>query len=60
MGLDAGAVVDSQLRVRGVERLWVADASVMPEVVNSQTHAACVMIAERAGEFLMPDTPRRG
>lgn len=53
MGLDAASVVDPQLRVRGVEQLWVVDASVMPEVVNCQTHAACVMIAERASELLI-------
>jgi choline dehydrogenase len=52
MGRDARSVVDPELRVRGVERLWIADASVMPEVVNCQTHAACVMIAERAAEMM--------
>jgi choline dehydrogenase len=52
MGVDAAAVVDPQLRVRGIERLWVIDGSVMPEVVNSQTHAACVMIAERGSEMI--------
>jgi choline dehydrogenase len=52
MGTGPDAVVDPQLRVRGVEGLRVADASVMPSVVNSQTHAACVMIGERAAEFM--------
>jgi choline dehydrogenase len=52
MGTGHDAVVDPQLRVRGVEGLRVADASVMPTVVNSQTHAACVMIGERAAEFM--------
>jgi choline dehydrogenase len=52
MGTDAASVVDPQLRVRGVDGLWVVDASVMPEVVNCQTHAACVMIALRAGELI--------
>jgi choline dehydrogenase len=55
MGRDAGSVVDPQLRVRGVERLWVADASIMPELVNAQTHAACVMIGERASELTNDD-----
>ena len=52
MGAGPMAVVDPQLRVRGVEGLRVADASIMPTVVNAQTHAACVMIAERAAELL--------
>jgi len=52
MGADDRAVVDSELRVRGVEGLRVADASVMPVVVNSQTLAATLMIAERAAELL--------
>jgi choline dehydrogenase len=46
-------VVDPQLRVRGVDGLRVADASVMPVVVNSQTQAACLMIAERAAELII-------
>lgn len=51
MGVGPDAVVDAQLRVRGIDGLRVADASVMPTVVNCQTHAACVMIGERAAEF---------
>ncbi len=49
---DSMAVVDPQLRVRGVSRLRVADASIMPEVVNATTHAACVMIGEKAADLL--------
>ena len=45
---DTAAVVDPALRVRGVDGLRIADASVMPEVVNATTHAACVMIGEKA------------
>jgi choline dehydrogenase len=52
MGRDPASVVDPQLRVRGVERLWVADASVMPELVNAQIHAACLLIAERLASTL--------
>jgi choline dehydrogenase len=52
MGSDAASVVDPQLRVRGVDGLWIADSSVMPEVVNCQTLAAVLMIAERAAEFI--------
>jgi choline dehydrogenase len=47
MGPDPDAVVDAELRVRGVSGLRVADASIMPTVVNAPTNAACVMIAER-------------
>lgn len=53
MGQGAEAVVDAQLRVRGVDGLRVADASVMPTVVNAQTHAACVMFGERVAEFIL-------
>ncbi len=52
MGRGPEAVVDPQLRVRGIDGLRVADASIMPTVVNAQTHAACVMIGERAAEFV--------
>lgn len=52
MGAHDRAVVDAQLRVRGIEGLRVADASVMPVVVNSQTLAATLMIAERAAEMV--------
>ena len=50
---DAAAVVDPSLRVRGVEALRVADASIMPEVVNGTTNAACVMIGEKAAELML-------
>jgi choline dehydrogenase len=52
MGSDARAVVDSQLRVRGLAALRIADASVMPDVVSATTHAACVMIGARAVQLL--------
>jgi choline dehydrogenase len=53
MGAGNDAVVDAVLRVRGIEGVRVADASIMPVVVNSQTNAACLMIGERAAEFLL-------
>ena len=52
MGADARAVVDPTLRVRGISGLRVADGSVMPVTVNSQTHAACLLIGWRAAEFM--------
>jgi choline dehydrogenase len=53
MGIDEGAVVDPQLRVRGVEGLRVADASVMPAVVSGNTNAASLMIGERVAAFVV-------
>ncbi len=52
MGADAGSVVDPELRVRGVERLRVADASIMPTLNRGHTHAPAVMIGEKAADLL--------
>lgn len=52
MGQDPNAVVDEQLRVRGVEGLRVADASIMPTMVSGNTNAACIMIGARAAAFM--------
>jgi choline dehydrogenase len=52
MGVDAMAVVDPELRVRGIEGLRVADASVMPTVVSGNTNAATIMIGERAADLV--------
>ncbi|MBF4562823.1 GMC family oxidoreductase N-terminal domain-containing protein [Microbacterium sp. VKM Ac-2870] len=55
MGSDAEAVVDSRLRVRGVQGLRVIDASVMPTITSGNTNAPTVMIGERGAQFLLAD-----
>jgi choline dehydrogenase len=53
MGPDERSVVDEQLRVRGVQGLRVADASVFPSIVGGNTNAAVVMIAEKAVDMML-------
>jgi choline dehydrogenase len=57
MGADEGAVVDTELRVRGVAGLRVVDASVMPTITRSNTHAPTMMIAEKASDMILGKTP---
>jgi len=52
MGRDSMSVVDSKLRVYGIENLRIADGSIMPRVTTGNTMAPCVVIGERAGEIL--------
>jgi choline dehydrogenase len=52
MGRGPDAVVDPTLRVRGLEGLRVADASIMPTLLSVQTHATCLVIGELAARFL--------
>lgn len=55
MGSDADAVCDPKLRVRGVEGLYVADASIMPRLVSGNTNAPSIMIGERCADFVKAD-----
>jgi choline dehydrogenase len=53
------AVVDHELRVHGIERLRVADASIMPTVVSGNTNAACIMIGEKCADLVLGRPPLR-
>ncbi|MEV0473923.1 GMC family oxidoreductase [Streptomyces prunicolor] len=54
IGTDERAVVDPELRVRGIEGLRIADASVMPSIVAANTNATVLAIAERAAAIIAP------
>ena len=52
MGKDSKAVVDSKLRVNGVQGLRIADSSIMPRIAGVATMATCVLIGERMADIL--------
>jgi choline dehydrogenase-like flavoprotein len=55
MGADAMAVVNAQLRVHGLQGLRIADASVMPTLVATNTNAPSIMVGERAAAWVLED-----
>ena len=52
MGADDEAIVGPDLRVKGIENLWIADASIMPNLISGNTNAACMMIGTKLGREL--------
>jgi choline dehydrogenase len=53
MGADEDSIVDPELRVRGFERLRIADASIMPTISSGNINATCLMIGEKAAHIIL-------
>jgi len=53
---DVTAVVDTQLRVHGIENLRVADASIMPTITSGNTNAPTIMIGEKAADMILKNS----
>ena len=60
MGSDPMAVVDDQLRVRGIQGLRVADASIMPTLTSGNTNAPSIMIGEKASTLVLAAADETG
>jgi len=56
MGSDQESVVDARLRVHGVGKLWVADASIFPTVPAGNINASCIMVGEKAATMILQDS----
>jgi choline dehydrogenase len=57
MGADDGAVLDPAMRVRGVDGLRVIDAAAFPSIINANTYAPTLMLAEKAADIVLGNTP---
>jgi choline dehydrogenase-like flavoprotein len=55
MGPDVDAVVDTRLKFRGIDGLYIADASIMPRLISGNTNAPSMMIGERCADFVRSD-----
>ena len=57
MGIGPEAVTDAQLQLRGIERLRVVDASIMPDLISAHINACVLMIAEKAADMIRGKPP---